>query len=58
VWAEVSVAPFVLAVLRYATTVDRGAAGSPEDVLLRDRGLQLLVLLWLVSFGIAADVLG
>jgi decaprenyl-phosphate phosphoribosyltransferase len=58
VWAEVSVAPFVLAVLRYATTVDRGAAGCPEDVVLRDRGLQLLVLLWLVSFGIAADVVG
>jgi decaprenyl-phosphate phosphoribosyltransferase len=58
VWAEVSVAPFVLAVLRYAATVDRGGAGSPEDVILRDRGLQLLVLLWLVSFGIAADVVG
>jgi decaprenyl-phosphate phosphoribosyltransferase len=58
VWAEVSVAPFVLAVLRYAVTVDRGAAGSPEDTLLRDRGLQVLVLLWLVSFGIAADVVG
>jgi decaprenyl-phosphate phosphoribosyltransferase len=58
VWAEVSVAPFVLAVLRYATTVDRGGAGSPEDVMLGDRALQLLVLLWLVSFGIAADVVG
>jgi decaprenyl-phosphate phosphoribosyltransferase len=58
VWAEVSVAPFVLAVLRYAATVDRGAAGSPEDVVLRDRGLQVLVLLWLVSFGIAADAVG
>jgi decaprenyl-phosphate phosphoribosyltransferase len=56
-WAEVSVAPFVLAVMRYAAHIDRGDAGSPEDVVLRDRGLQALVLVWLVSFGIAAHVM-
>lgn len=55
-WAEVSVAPFVLAVLRYAAQVDRGEAGSPEDVVLHDRVLLVTVLLWLVSFGIAAHV--
>ncbi len=55
-WAEVSVAPFVLAVLRYAAVVDRGEAGCPEDVVLSDHGLQVVVLVWLVTFGIAANV--
>jgi decaprenyl-phosphate phosphoribosyltransferase len=55
-WAELSVAPFVLGILRYAADVDRGQAGSPEDVVLQDRGLQLIVIVWLVSFGIAAHV--
>ena len=54
--AELSVVPFVLAILRYAADIDRGAAGAPEDVVLRDRGLLLIVLVWLVVFGIAAHV--
>jgi decaprenyl-phosphate phosphoribosyltransferase len=56
VWSEVSVAPFVLAILRYAVDVDRGDAGAPEDVVLRDRGLLLLGLVWLLTFALAADV--
>lgn len=56
VWAEVSVAPFVLAILRYAVDVDRGDAGAPEDVVLRDRGLLLIGLVWLLTFALAADV--
>lgn len=54
--AELSVVPFVLAILRYAADIDRGEAGSPEDVVLRDHGLLVIVLLWLVAFGIAANV--
>lgn len=54
--AELSLIPFVLALLRYAADIDRGEAGSPEDVVLRDRGLLLIVLVWLVVFGIAANV--
>jgi decaprenyl-phosphate phosphoribosyltransferase len=54
VWAQVSVAPFVLAILRYAVDVDQGRAGAPEDVVFRDRGLQLVGLVWLVTFVIAA----
>ena len=44
------------AVLRYAAVVDRGEAGCPEDVVLSDHGLQVVVLVWLVTFGIAANV--
>lgn len=43
-----SMAPFVLAVLRYAMHVDAGEAAEPEDIALHDRGLQVLALCWAV----------
>jgi len=54
-WAAWSVAPFVLAVLRYAVRIDAGEAEAPEDVALRDRPLQLLALLWVATFALAAS---
>jgi decaprenyl-phosphate phosphoribosyltransferase len=54
-WAAWSVAPFVLAVLRYALDIDAGRAEAPEDVALRDRPLQLLALLWVITFALAAS---
>jgi decaprenyl-phosphate phosphoribosyltransferase len=54
-WAQLSVAPFVLAILRYAVDIDRGAAGAPEDVVLGDPGLLALGLCWLVLFAVAAN---
>jgi decaprenyl-phosphate phosphoribosyltransferase len=53
-WAEWSVLPFVLAILRYAVDVDRGAAEAPEDVVLKDRTLLALGAAWLVLFGLGA----
>jgi decaprenyl-phosphate phosphoribosyltransferase len=53
-WAEWSVLPFVLAILRYAVDVDRGAAEAPEEVVLHDRVLLLLGAAWLVLFGLGA----
>ena len=53
--AQASVVPFVLAVLRYAVDIDRGAAGAPEDVVLADRWLLVLGLAWLILFAAAAD---
>jgi decaprenyl-phosphate phosphoribosyltransferase len=44
---------FILAVLRYAVFADRGAAGEPEDVVLRDRALALIGLVWLAMYGLA-----
>jgi decaprenyl-phosphate phosphoribosyltransferase len=46
----ISIAPLVVGVLRYAVDVDRGEAGAPEDIVLRDRVLQLVGLVWLVTF--------
>lgn len=49
-WRALSVAPFVVAVLRYAIDVDAGRGGDPEDVLWSDRGLQVVGAVWLGLF--------
>ncbi len=53
-FAEWSVLPFVLGILRYAVDVDRGEAEAPEDVVLNDRVLQAMGAAWLVLFGLGA----
>lgn len=53
---QLSIAPFVLALLRYAIDIDRGAAGEPETIVLGDRVLQVLGLAWLGVFVISATV--
>jgi decaprenyl-phosphate phosphoribosyltransferase len=53
-WAAWSVLPFVLAILRYAIDVDRGTAEAPEDVVLKDRVLIVLGIIWVVLFGLGA----
>ena len=53
-WGPISVAPFVLALLRYAVDVDKGQADDPEKIMRSDRVLQVLAALWLVSFGLGA----
>lgn len=52
-WATVSIAPFVLAILRYAVDVDAGAAGEPEEIVVGDRVLQALGALWLTALSLA-----
>jgi decaprenyl-phosphate phosphoribosyltransferase len=53
-WAEWSVLPFVLAILRYGVSIDRGDAEAPEETALGDTVLLLLGLAWLVLFGLGA----
>jgi decaprenyl-phosphate phosphoribosyltransferase len=52
--AALSILPFVLGVYRYAMLLDAGRGGAPEEVVLRDRPLQLCGLLWvlLVAVGV------
>lgn len=52
-WRAISIAPFVLGILRYAVDVDRGLAGEPEDAVARDRVLQLIGLAWVVIFALS-----
>ncbi|MCW2798737.1 MAG: decaprenyl-phosphate phosphoribosyltransferase [Aeromicrobium sp.] len=51
-WQAISIAPFVMGLLRYAVDIDRGLAGEPEEAVLRDRVLQLIAVSWLVVFAI------
>lgn len=48
VWFELSIIPFVLAVLAVELAISRGRGGEPEDLAMRDHLLQLFGLAWLV----------
>lgn len=52
-WTAISIAPFGLSMLLYAREIDQGGAGEPEDIVLRDRVLQVFGLLWLIVICIA-----
>ncbi|MEU6176731.1 decaprenyl-phosphate phosphoribosyltransferase [Streptomyces coeruleorubidus] len=52
-WRQLSMVAFILAILRYAVFADRGTAGEPEDVVLRDRALALIGLVWVAMYGLA-----
>jgi decaprenyl-phosphate phosphoribosyltransferase len=52
-WTAISIAPFTLALLQYALEVDAGTAGEPEEVVLNDRVLQGLGVVWLAVISIA-----
>lgn len=51
-WRQLSIVPFVLGVLRYAMFADRGEAGAPEDVVLRDRPMLVTGAVWGVMYGL------
>lgn len=53
VWSEISIVPFVIALLRYAVDVDSGKAGEPEEIVLHDRVLQVLGVAWVVTLALA-----
>ncbi|MFF8868969.1 decaprenyl-phosphate phosphoribosyltransferase [Streptomyces massasporeus] len=52
-WRQLSMVAFILAILRYAVFADRGTAGEPEDVVLRDRALALIGVAWMAMYGLA-----
>jgi len=51
-WRLLTIAPFAICLLRYGSLVLAGAGEAPEDVLFRDRMLQLTGLVWLVLFAL------
>jgi len=53
VWFELSIVPFVLAILRYALLLEQGQGGAPEDLVLADRVLLVMGAIWAVSFAVA-----
>ena len=50
IWYQFSIVPFTLALLRYALLLDGGEGGAPEDLVLHDRTMQVLGLLWVAVF--------
>ena len=47
---QLSIIPFVMALFRYAMVLDTGRGGAPEDVVLGDRPLQVIGLVWVGLF--------
>jgi decaprenyl-phosphate phosphoribosyltransferase len=52
---ELSIVPFACFILRYALLLDQGRGGAPEDIVLSDRTLQALTVVWIVIFGCAVQ---
>ena len=52
-WRAISIAPFTLGLLQYALEVDTGNAGEPEEVVLHDRVLQGIGVLWIAVISVA-----
>ncbi len=54
IWFEVSIVPFVIAILHVELRFARGLGGAPEELALQDRTLQVLGVVWvaLVAVGI------
>jgi decaprenyl-phosphate phosphoribosyltransferase len=50
--SAMSILPFVLGIYRYAMLLDAGSGGAPEEIVLRDRPLQLCGLLWVLLVGL------
>jgi decaprenyl-phosphate phosphoribosyltransferase len=53
-WGPLSVAPFVVGMLRFALDVDGGRTGAPEEVALRDPVLLGVLVAWLLVFSLGA----
>jgi decaprenyl-phosphate phosphoribosyltransferase len=47
---QLSIVPMATALLRYGLVLERGHGGAPEEVFLSDRALQVLGLIWVVTF--------
>jgi decaprenyl-phosphate phosphoribosyltransferase len=52
IWYQLSIVPFLIALLRYTFLVDRGNGARPEDLLFGDRPLQALGLVWGLLFAL------
>ena len=51
-WYQLSILPFVMAVLRYTLVLDQGKGSAPEEIVLSDRPLQLIGIAWAIVFAL------
>jgi decaprenyl-phosphate phosphoribosyltransferase len=47
-WVQLSIIPFVIAILRYAMLVDQGHGSAPEEVFAEDRTMQVMGVMLVV----------
>ena len=60
IYVQLSTVPFVVAILLYALQADLGNAGTPEDVILHNRPIQVVGAIWalLILIGLYLPHLG
>jgi decaprenyl-phosphate phosphoribosyltransferase len=51
-WRPLTIAPVALGLARYGALVRAGGGEAPEELVLRDPGLRLAALLWVVLFAL------
>jgi decaprenyl-phosphate phosphoribosyltransferase len=54
-WYQLSILPFAIGILRYALVLDEGRGSAPEEIVLADRALQVIGVVWLVVFGLGVS---
>ncbi|NNN22054.1 MAG: decaprenyl-phosphate phosphoribosyltransferase [Acidimicrobiales bacterium] len=51
-WFQLSIVPFVLAILLVELALETGRGGAPEDLAFEDRTLQILGIIWIILFAL------
>ena len=52
IWFQLSIIPVLLALLHFTFLVEKGRGARPEELVLHDRQLQLLGLVWVLLFAL------
>jgi len=52
IWIELTVVPVVVGILYNLQVIDAGHGGAPEELVLGDRFMQVLGLVWIVLFSV------
>jgi decaprenyl-phosphate phosphoribosyltransferase len=53
IWFELTIVPFVIAILYIVRLLDSGAGAAPEELAIHDHRLQIFALSWIVLFAVA-----
>ena len=56
-WRPLTIVPVALGLARYGALVRAGGGEAPEELVLRDPGLRLAAVLWLVLFGLGVHAI-
>jgi decaprenyl-phosphate phosphoribosyltransferase len=54
IWFQLTIIPFVIALLHVLRLLDSGAGAAPEELALKDHRLQLFGVVWVALFAIGA----